>query len=80
MLAISSVSFLIERTGELPPQKLNHVTELLENSTRETPIIMRNHNVKHNIMLKLHTFACRVFIDANPGNSIPVDIYSMLVK
>lgn len=78
--ASNFLSFLREESWGIAPQKLHPVTELLENCTGETHIITGNHNVKHNIVLQLHTFACRVFIDAKPGNSISLDIYSILVK
>lgn len=67
----------------LPPSKKkpNSITELLDNSTGETTIIMEKHCVKHNVVLWLHAFfAYRVFIYANPGNFISLGIYSMLVK
>lgn len=48
---------------------------------REQPAAMEKYTVKHQVVLWLHAFfVYSIFIDANLGNFISLDIYSTLVK
>lgn len=78
-------NFLKQRPGVLSPlQKKppnNCITELLDNSIKETPTVVEKHTVKYNVVLWLQTFfAYGVFIVAKPDNFISLGIYSMFVK